>query len=362
MQINNENGAFTIIASLLILVLLTILGTMALKTSNTELQQIAINALIYHKNFYAAESGIALAPDWIKSNLAKSDFNNVDYFGEFDMPLNGGNHFYAQVEHQTGIDPADGKEKVLLYGDENGDYLNEINFTTGIPLEIVISEGTHNLGGNCKIRASFISEPIFMMPDAALHVQSSVNGNGVSGQIIGEGPLGADCEPVADIKFEVLGRTIEYGGSLGDTPRIEQSIGIYPFPQIKEIIEKYATQKIPGSNNVDNIETSEEPPGAVLLNGNSKVTNLTGYGVLFIDGDFQAAGNLDWHGLILISGNLIFSGGGSKMICGAVVVQYEAQAINGSVDIIYDCEVLNNLFDNFLNYRMTSWSQIFSYV
>jgi hypothetical protein len=48
------------------------------------------------------------------------------------------------------------------------------------------------------------------------------------------------------------------------------------------------------------------------------------------------------------------------MIYGAVVVQYEAQAINGSVDIIYDCEVLDDLFDNFLNYRMTNWSQIFS--
>jgi hypothetical protein len=286
-------------------------------------------------------------------NLAKSDFKNVDYIDEFDMQLNGANHFYAQIYHQTGIIPAGGNEKVLLYGDENGNFLNEINFTTGIPLEIVPSEGTHNRGGNCKIRATFISEPIFMMPDAALHVQSSVNGNGVSGQIIGKGPPGIDCEPVADIKFEVLYGTIEYGGSLGDTPRIEQSIGIYPFSQFKEIIQKYATQKIPVSNNVYNFETSEESPGVVLLTGNSKVTNLTGYGVLFIDGDFQVAGNLDW-GLILVSVNIIFTVGGSKIIYGAVIFQYEAQAINGSVDIIYDCEVLNNLYDNFVNYRMTS--------
>jgi hypothetical protein len=359
MFINNENGALTIIASLMILVLLTILGTMALRTSITELQG-ATNALIYQKNFYVAESGIALAPEWVKLNLAESDFNNVDYIGEFDMQLDGANHFYAQVEHQKDIDPADGHEKVLLYGDENGDYLNEINFTTGVPLEIVTSNGTHIRGGNCKIRATFIFEPIFMMPDAALLVHSSVNGNGVSGQIIGEGPPGTDCEPVADIKFEVLGGPIEYGGSLGDTPKIEQSSGMYPFPLIKELIEKYATQKIPGSNNVDNIETSEESPGVVLLTGNSKVTNLTGYGILFIDGDFKATGNLDWHGLILVGGNVVFSGGGSKMIYGAVIVLYEAQAINGSVDIIYDCDVLNNLFDNFSNYRMTSWSQIFS--
>jgi Tfp pilus assembly protein PilX len=44
--INNENGAFTIIATFMILVLLTILGTIAIRTSNTELQ-IAPNELIY---------------------------------------------------------------------------------------------------------------------------------------------------------------------------------------------------------------------------------------------------------------------------------------------------------------------------
>ena len=358
MLVNNDNGALTIIASLMILALLTIMGMMALRTSNSELQ-IATNELIYQKNFFAAESGIAMAPEWIRLNLAESDFNNISYHGEFGMQLDGTDQFDVQIVHQTGIDPSDGNEKVLLYGDENGDYLNEVNYTTGVPLEIITSRGTHIKGGNCTIRSTFIFEPIFMMPDAALHVHSSVNGNGVSGQIIGEGPVGMGCNPVADIRFEVYGGTIEYGGSLGATPDIGPSNGMYPFPLIKAVIEKYATQEIPGSNNVNNIETGEESPGVVLLTGDSKVTNLTGCGILFIDGDFEAAGNLDWHGLILVAGNLVFSGGGSKIIYGAVIVQQEAEALNGSVDIIYDCDVLNNLFDNFSNYRMTSWSQLF---
>lgn len=168
-----------------------------------------------------------------------------------------------------------------------------------------------------------------MIPDAALHVQISANGNGVSGQIIGKWPPSTDCEPVADIKFEVLDGTIEYGGSLGDKPRIEQSFGIYPFLQIKEIIKKYAMQKISGSNNVYNIETSEEFLGVVLLTGNSKVTNLTWYGVLFIDGDFQVAGNLNW-GLILVSVDVIFTVGGSKIIYGAVNVAYRHYIIFSS--------------------------------
>jgi len=354
---NNENGAISIIVTLLMLVLLTIMSTAALRTSITELK-IATNYLIYQKNFYVAESGINWAPEWIKMNLAESDFKNIDYLGEFDMNIGENGHFYAQVRHQTAIDPSDGQEKVLLYGDENGDFLNEINFTTGVPLEVVTSEGTHVRGGLSRIRATYIFEPLFMMPDAALHVDSNVNGNGVSGQIVGEGPEDQDCKAVADITYEVAGGTIEYGGSLGEDAEILPSKGTYPFPLILDVFNNIALQKIPGSNNVKDISTTEESPGVVLLIGDSKVTNLTGYGILFIDGDFEAAGNLDWHGLILVNGNLVLSGGGSKIIYGAVIVQGDALAISGSVDIIYDCEQLNNLFNNFSKYRMTSWSDM----
>jgi hypothetical protein len=356
-EIINENGYMTIIASLVFLVLLTIIGTMALRTSSTEIQ-VSTNNLIYQKNFYAAESGIALAPEWIKMNLAKEDYMNIDYVGEFDMKISASNHFYAKVEHQTGIDPSDGNEKVLLYGDENGDFLNEINFTKGLPLEIVTSRGTHVRSGECKIRATYIFEPIFMMPDSALHVNSSVNGNGVSGQIVGEGPAGSNCKAVADITYEVATGTIEYGGNLGDTEVITPSKGAYPIPIVRDAIYDNASQIIPGSNNVKDISTSEESPGVVVLTDDSKVTNLTGYGILFVDGDFEAAGNLDWHGLIIVNGNLTLSGGGSKIIYGAVIVRGEALAISGSVDIIYDCELLNNLFDNFSKYKMTSWSEV----
>ena len=353
----NENGAISIIITLLMLVLLTILATAMLRTSRIELK-IATNDLIYQKCFYAAESGINWAPDWIKINLVESDFKNINYLGAFDMNIDTNTHFNTEVRHQTDTDPSDGNEKVLLYGDTNGDFLNEINFTTGVPLEVVTSKGTHVRGGLSKIRATYIFEPLFIMPDAALHVESNVNGNGVSGQIVGEGPEEGDCEPVADISYEIVGGTIEYGGSLGEEADILLSKGTYPFPLILNVIYDIAVQKIPGSNNVKGISTTKEQPGIVLLIGNSKVTNLTGYGILFIDGDFEAAGNLDWHGLILVNGNLILSGGGSKIIYGAVIVQGDALAISGSVDIIYDCEELKNLFNNFSKYRMTTWSDM----
>jgi hypothetical protein len=116
---------------------------------------------------------------------------------------------------------------------------------------------------------------------------------------------------------------------------------------------KQATQTIPASNNIDeaSIVTSADDPGLIYITGSSKATNLTGYGILFVDGDIELAGNLDWHGIILVSGDITFSGGGTKTIEGAVVGLGDAIALNGSVDIQYDCELLQDLQDNFSGYK-----------
>jgi hypothetical protein len=160
--------------------------------------------------------------------------------------------------------------------------------------------------------------------------------------------------------YDVAGGTIEYGGDLGDTPRIEESAGMYPIPLIQPTILKKATVKIVGSNNIDEglIVTSSENPGIIYISGDAKTTNLSGYGILFVEGDFEFAGSLDWTGIIIVGGNMTFSGGGTKIIYGAVVGGGDALALNGGVDITYDCEALSDLYDNFSSYRMTSWIQL----
>jgi hypothetical protein len=363
--LRNENG-YVIVLAILILSILTIIGVSALQTSRTEVQ-ISTNSLIYHKNFYAAESAAILSFDWLRGNLDESDYLDIDYIGEyqksdFEFPVNSfrNMNFWAEVIHKTAIDPLDGVEKVVLFGDADGDYLNESNFTTGVPFEIVTGYGTHVRGGQSAVQIRLKYEPIFMMPNAALRVNSSVDGNGISGSILGESRSGSECGNVADIMYDVGGGTIEYAGDLGATARIEQSTGMYPLPLLKDTIIKKATLTLPGSNNIDesSIITTAENPGIIYLDANSKATNLTGYGILFVDGDLDLAGNLNWTGIILVSGNMVFSGGGTKTIYGAIVGMGEAIAINGSVDIQYDCDVLSALHDDFSGYKMTSWKQI----
>ena len=363
---NNERGTIIIVA-LILLCVMTILGTVSVRTSIFN-SNMTVNHVIMKKNFYAAESGISVTPLWLKGNLNDTNIKEVDFLGTFEKSdyisnpmFMKNNDFYVEVEHETMIDPVDGVEKVILWGDENGDYMNEKNFTTGMPFEIAYSEGTHIRGGRHNIKATFKYEWIFAMPDAALRVHENVNGNGVSGSIIGENPSGGSCGDVADIMYDVAGGEIDYSGDMGSTPVIEESGGMYPYPIMRDNLFKSATQVLtPVSGKIDpsQITTSEEDPGVIFITGDTKITNLTGYGILVVDGNYDCAGNLDWHGLIIVGGDLVLSGGGTKTIFGSVVAMGNAVAINGSVDIQYDCSVLSDLQDDFSRYQMTSWNDM----
>jgi hypothetical protein len=353
----NENG-WALVAVMMILSILTIMGTYSLMRSNTEVS-IAGNTYVYWKNFYAADS-YCVGMDWLEQQFLdeNADFHNhykdKTWTHEMEMQIGEINDVSLIIKHRTAIDPSDGVEKVLLFGDVDGDLLPEVNFETGWPLESIISTGTtRTRSGHVKIENWVYREELFPMPGAALRVHSNVNGNGVSGSIIGEHKAGSDCDDVPDIMYDVSGGTIAYGGNLGDTPLITQSGGLYPFPIIEPIIRDRATQVIPGSNNIDegSIITSIDKPGVVYIEGDGKITNLTGYGVLFVNGNFDFAGNLDWNGLILIYGDMVFSGGGTKVIDGAVVAFGEAVAINGSVDIQYDCDYLRELNAIYSRYK-----------
>lgn len=365
----NQKGTIIIVA-LIVMCIMTILGTASVRLAIHN-SKITVHHEIMKMNFYAAESGIALTPLWLNGNLEESDYKDTAFLGEFEKStyittpgFMNDNDFFVKIKHELAIDPADGVEKVLLWGDENGDYMNEENFTTGMPFEISYSEGTHIRGGRQNIKATFKYNWIFAMPDAALRVNTNVNGNGVSGSIIGESQSGSSCDNVPDIMYDVAGGTIDYSGDMGDDPVIEASGGMYPYPIMRDNLLKSATQvmtPVSGKVVATDIITSEDNTGVIFVTGNAKITNLTGWGILVVDGDFDCAGNLDWHGLIIVGGDIVLSGGGSKIIYGSVVAMGEAVAINGSVDIQYDCDVLADLQKDHSKYSMTSWTNFIAH-
>lgn len=366
---NNEKG-YLIITVMLILCLLSIIGVTSVRTSTTELN-IATNHTIYAMNFYAAESGIAHSAVWLKGGgVDKDNYKNPDFLATVEGTQSNKTSYAAEITHEVNAD-----NEVLLYGDEDGDYLWEVNTTTGRPLERVISDGTHPRGGVATVEARFRPTPPFVIPEAALWVHSNVNGNGVSGAIVGEGPSDPslfgkeyydsnyDCPAVPDIKYHVALPNIDYSGNTGDSQLYEQTSGLYPLNLLMENLIENADEHIlalPG--NKFPAETNLTDSVVVIDIADAKVSqNVEGSGILVCTGNLEISGNLKWKGLILVNGDVTFNGGGASnttMVEGSIIALGDAVAINGSVDLLYNCNVINDLYEKHYSYKMLSWRQL----
>ncbi len=86
-----------------------------------------------------------------------------------------------------------------------------------------------------------------------------------------------------------------------------------------------------------------------------KLQNVTGYGMLLVEGDLILAGGFYWNGLILVTGTLTFNGGGSGVnILGAVLAN-ETIDINGGLNLRYDiCMISDSM--NSQTMKSISWS------
>ena len=95
--------------------------------------------------------------------------------------------------------------------------------------------------------------------------------------------------------------------------------------------------------------------------GELKLNNVTGYGILLVKGNLELAGNTDWNGIIIVTGIIKSSGGGSnaKNILGQVYSGSSAlgdTAISGSIVVGYhSCNVKKALSSQPL--KVVNWKQ-----
>jgi len=106
---NHQDGLVTV-AALFFLIVLTIMGTSAISTSNMEVQ-IATNDEIHKLTFYAADSGADLGTELVELNIACPTG-----FASDDLPIGGGGitvidrDFWMQDD-----EPVDGANNVVPY-------------------------------------------------------------------------------------------------------------------------------------------------------------------------------------------------------------------------------------------------------
>ena len=363
----DEKGTI-ILAVILVLFLLTIFGISSLKTSIFE-SQIIRNHSIATQAFYFADSGISVASVRLKDIAIDSNAEWRTFIGDQNicetlgfnpeisnhslLPRNQDSVLYdIAIKHRL-----DGEGNTLLWGDNDGDYLYEINTSIGVPIEIVRSRGKY-LGGVAIVEAVMRRSPLFFQPGAALFVGGSLQNNGVSGSA--EGEYNSACDAVADIITTALAdfdqRATDYTGDTGFKPKLVDDGTPYPIAMILEYLRNNKPQLIESGNN-QVFGSESDPSGIYFRDGDFTGNNIIGYGILAVDGDLVTSGNITWKGLVFVGGDSVYNGGGSKQVYGATLINGNV-VINGTVDFKYDCEIVKDIFDLHSRYKILTWKQL----
>ena len=89
-----------------------------------------------------------------------------------------------------------------------------------------------------------------------------------------------------------------------------------------------------------------------------KMQNVTGYGLLPVKGDLVLGGGFAWNGIILVTGTLVFNGGGSGINIHGAALANQTVDINGNVSIQYD-SCMNEKALNSAGMQILSWRKVY---
>jgi hypothetical protein len=301
-------------------------------------------------------------------NIAGSEYSLPDPNWEATVTYdlgNGGNNMYpafeATVWHKVGIDPATNMDAVILWGDSDGDYVNDENFTTGFPIETILSHGeagAQKRRGHAEIEVQLRRESLVLDPNAALYVGGNLQNNGVSQVADGEYNMcagGGIKDIITTSNADPTKQATDWTGGCGTVCDFDNDGDHYPVARIARNLIARGTEFTPNNNLV--LGDAVDNKGIYYYEGDIEVlNNIDGYGILVVDGNMTIGGNISWHGLIIVTGNSTFNGGGNKEIYGAVVTAGDVLG-NGSPDYLYDCDVMNDLEEEYLYYRRMYWTQ-----
>jgi type IV pilus assembly PilX-like protein len=389
--LSNEKG-MVLPLGLMFLAIIAILGTTAVIVTTTDLK-IGTNYRASEQAFYAAEAGIEEARARLKADANNSiiNINTGVYIGVASKAQGKGydpakHGLYAslsdldyivEIIHQT---DADGN--VLYWGDPDGDGISGRNTTTGQNICLVTSYG--NSGTSTKvIEVEMTRIPPIAVP-AALYVEASTKIQGASTHIIGTDSCGADSKPgIATTKPDTEPITFNPPSLLGTNVIGTQDNVSYNNTNmdVQSVVDSFKgsadfthtvsnathtgmnwgtpipgiTQQDPSSCSCNNIVYYDTQGTDIKLSGGT-----SGCGILLVDGDLNMNGDFSWHGMVIVTGSVIFLGGGDKNITGALIaggsLDADIDIIGGNSNIVYCSSAIDDQTKN-RPLRILSWQE-----
>ena len=364
----NDQKAYLLIAALTLMSSLTLIGTTALLLTSTDIK-IGGNFRNNQAVLQVAMGGAERAREALRQeNLASSnkeslsdELNSATRKGANNV-LNG----YAATTDDLPI--VSGTLNGVSYSAYvTNDSVDGISNTTDSNGKVLITTIATGPGSSKAIVQTIVG--LYSLPPspAALYSKDDVTLNGTSIHISGTNACDASTSLAPVYTVDPATTTQNGSPDLTGSPSTPQhgttSIDLESYAQaLKGSATTTLTSDESGStygssSNYVTVYSDATQQG----DGELRLNNVTGYGILVVKGNLQLAGNIDWTGIILVTGVITSSGGGSnsKNIIGQVYAGSSAlgdSTISGSVTIGYDsCKVKQALAGQ--AFKVSSWKQ-----
>lgn len=257
--------------------------------------------------------------------------------------------------------------EVVMYG-------KDFNFTsTGVPVgkyPVYQAVATATYGTTTRsVATQFASNYLNLDIGSGLNTNACVDPSGggannhVSDIVMGAGCADACGSAAMDAILDpALGAATCDEKTSNDDLESYLGIDIYEFAQ--EADESHDLSDIPPSGSL--VQGLVSDWGSV---GNERIIyidndggvdvgiagGLTGAGVLVITGNLTVQGNFSWNGLIYVLGEITFGGGGATMNVAGGIMTDNFIHLNGSIDVQYDGDYLQELGGRKGTPRLLSW-------
>ena len=271
---------------------------------------------------------------------------------------------YVDLDGSTSGHSKSNRGNILYFGYPSTTSTVPVSFTTNVPtpwlpIEKIISHGA-TTGGTVVLEEEVVHLP---GPNqlGALHASGDVSLTGASAEINGHDACGVvgSLPPVV------------YGGAMTSTPTVQFN-GNPASPQHSAHVPAPATAVVAlntdaAALNADQINqhlgtvlapmTFFAKGGAFVQPQGIRIRQTRGFGILLVDGNATLEGEVQWDGMILVTGTLFLNGQGSGIVIrGGVWAGRIDQA--GPLNVRYDsCRLQVALLA--VPTRVSTWKEIF---
>lgn len=238
-----------------------------------------------------------------------------------------------------------------------------VQFTTSsttqhYPVEIITTYGMSADG--FKVTETEVARNPGVAVVGAIYTEGDFTGNGNSATISGVDSCGSVSDVPAIYNLDPATTSIS-GGTVDGT--IENGSDDLDLGNYLNILKESSTSITTLTADVNGaaygsagnfVTVYSETSGNV---GGLRMSNIDGYGNLIVEGDLVLAGGFTWTGLVVVTGTLTFSGGGTGVNISGAVMSEDVVDLNGSLEIYYDSCAVGEALSS-LGYKVINWQQL----